>query len=200
MTKINSKYEICETYPNVWGVPRCATDEDLKSVAEFRSRGRLPILSWLHPETQASITRCAQPLVGVTGKRSPADEKYLQMIMDANAQAHKIFIMDARPSGNAVSNKARGGGYETDDVYTSTELVFLDIHNFHVVRESLRKLKELVFPIADENRWLSGLASTNWLDHVRSIVSGAVRIADKVENHRTSVVVHCSDGNYQLKC
>lgn len=97
ITKINAKYEVCDTYPNVWGVPRCASEEDLIASASFRARERLPVLSWLHPETQASITRCAQPLVGVTGKRNRVDEKYLQMIMDANAQSHKLIIMDARP-------------------------------------------------------------------------------------------------------
>ncbi|CAG0920228.1 unnamed protein product [Notodromas monacha] len=173
---------------------KCASEEDLIASAAFRSRERLPVLSWLHPETQASITRCSQPMVGVSAKRSRADEKYLQMIMDANAQSHKIFIMDARPSVNAVANKARGGGYESDDAYPFAELVFLDIHNIHMMRESLRKLKELVFPLVDESRWLSGLAATSWLDHVRSILAGAVRIADKVENQRTSVVVHCSEG------
>jgi myotubularin-related protein 1/2 len=97
-------------------------------------------------------------------------------------------------SVNAVANKARGGGYESDEAYPFAELVFLDIHNIHVMRESLRKLKELVYPAVDESRWLSGLAATGWLEHVRSILSGAVRIADKIESHRTSVVVHCSDG------
>jgi myotubularin-related protein 1/2 len=194
ITKINAKYEVCDTYPNVWGVPRCASEEDLIASASFRARERLPVLSWLHPETQASITRCAQPLVGVTGKRNRVDEKYLQMIMDANAQSHKLIIMDARPNVNAVANKARGGGYESDEAYPFAELVFLDIHNIHVMRESLRKLKELVYPAVDESRWLSGLAATGWLEHVRSILSGAVRIADKIESHRTSVVVHCSDG------
>lgn len=57
----------------------------------------LQVLSWIHPESQATITRCAQPLVGVSGKRSRDDEAYIQHIMDANAQSHKIFIMDARP-------------------------------------------------------------------------------------------------------
>lgn len=37
--------------------------------------------------------------------------------MDANAQSHKIFIMDARPSANAIANKAKGGGYESEDAY-----------------------------------------------------------------------------------
>lgn len=44
-------------------------------------------------------------MVGINGKRSKEDEKYLQAIMDANAQSHKLFIFDARPSVNAVANK-----------------------------------------------------------------------------------------------
>ena len=46
----------------------------------------------------------------VSGKKSKEDEKYIQHIMDANAQSHKLFIMDARPTANAKANKAKGGG------------------------------------------------------------------------------------------
>lgn len=141
ISKINDSYALCDSYPAVLAVPTAATDEDLQSSAAFRSRGRLPVLAWIHPESQATITRCAQPLVGVGGKRSREDERYIQLIMDANAQSHKLFIMDARPMANAIANKARGGGYESEDAYQNAELVFLDIHNIHVMRESLRKLK-----------------------------------------------------------
>lgn len=103
--------------------------------------------------------------------------------MDANAQSHKMFIMDARPSANAIANKAKGGGYESEDAYQNAELVFLDIHNIHVMRESLRKLKELCFPNIDETRWLSGIEQTYWLKHIKCILAGAVRIVDKVCNH-----------------
>ncbi|KAK2720356.1 myotubularin-related protein 2-like [Artemia franciscana] len=193
-TRINDNYDICDTYPAVWGVPAMATEDDLRNVAGFRSRGRLPVLSWINPETQASITRCAQPMIGVSGRRCREDERYVQMILDANAQAHKLFILDARPSVNAVANKARGGGYETDDCYPNAELVFLDIHNIHVMRESLRKLKEICFPLIDDARWLSNLESTHWLEHIKCVLAGAVRVVDKVENNRTSVMIHCSDG------
>lgn len=67
----------------------------------------LQVLSWIHPESQATVTRCSQPMVGVNGKRSKEDEKFLQAIMDANAQSHKLFIFDARPSVNAAANKVR---------------------------------------------------------------------------------------------
>lgn len=64
ITKINEHYEICDSYPAVWAVPTQASDDDLKASASFRSRGRVPVLSWIHPEFQATITRCSQPLVG----------------------------------------------------------------------------------------------------------------------------------------
>ncbi|XP_074191676.1 phosphatidylinositol-3,5-bisphosphate 3-phosphatase MTMR2 isoform X1 [Rhinolophus sinicus] len=194
ITKINERYELCDTYPALLVVPANIPDEELKRVASFRSRGRIPVLSWIHPESQATITRCSQPMVGVSGKRSKEDEKYLQAIMDSNAQSHKIFIFDARPSVNAVANKAKGGGYESEDAYQNAELVFLDIHNIHVMRESLRKLKEIVYPNIEEAHWLSNLESTHWLEHIKLILAGALRIADKVESGKTSVVVHCSDG------
>ncbi|XP_013144306.1 PREDICTED: myotubularin-related protein 2 isoform X1 [Papilio polytes] len=194
ITRINDKYEICDSYPSVWAVPAAANDDLLRSVAAFRSRGRIPVLAWIHPSSQATITRCSQPLVGVSGKRSREDERYIQLIMDANAQAHKLFIMDARPSANAIANKAKGGGYESEDAYQNAELVFLDIHNIHVMRESLRKLKELCFPQIDQTRWFSGIEASCWLKHIKCILAGAVRIVDKVENHKTSVLVHCSDG------
>lgn len=130
----------------------------------------------------------------MSGKRNREDERYIQLIMDANAQSHKMSIMDARPCANAMANKAKGGGYESEDAYQHAELVFLDIHNIHVMRESLRKLKELCFPHADESRWLSGLEATLWLKHIKCMLAGAVRIVDKVENNRCSVLVHCSDG------
>uniref|UniRef100_A0A670KD67 phosphatidylinositol-3,5-bisphosphate 3-phosphatase n=1 Tax=Podarcis muralis TaxID=64176 RepID=A0A670KD67_PODMU len=194
ISKINSTYEFCDTYPAVLVVPASVKDDDLSRVAAFRAKGRVPVLSWIHPESQATITRCSQPLVGPNDKRCKEDEKYLQTIMDANAQSHKLFIFDARQNSVADTNKTKGGGYESESAYPNVELVFLEIPNIHVMRESLRKLKEIVYPTIDESRWLSNVESTHWLEYIRMLLSGAVRIADKIESGKTSVVVHCSDG------
>nr|XP_048313428.1 myotubularin-related protein 1 isoform X3 [Myodes glareolus] len=159
-------------------------------VSEYKRQ----VLSWIHPESQATITRCSQPLVGPNDKRCKEDEKYLQTIMDANAQSHKLIIFDARQNSVADTNKAKGGGYESESAYPNAELVFLEIHNIHVMRESLRKLKEIVYPSIDESRWLSSVDGTHWLEYIRVLLAGAVRIADKIESGKTSVVIHCSDG------
>ncbi|KAG7223264.1 hypothetical protein INR49_015620 [Caranx melampygus] len=190
---------VCKDMRNLRFAHKQMEDTLRKSIFEVLIKFAFPVsnglvLSWIHPESQATVTRCSQPMVGVNGKRSKEDEKYLQAIMDANAQSHKLFIFDARPSVNAAANKMKGGGYESEDAYQNAELVFLDIHNIHVMRESLRKLKDVVYPNIEDSHWLSNLESTHWLEHIKLILAGALRIADKVESGKTSVVVHCSDG------
>uniref|UniRef100_A0A672Q0W3 phosphatidylinositol-3,5-bisphosphate 3-phosphatase n=1 Tax=Sinocyclocheilus grahami TaxID=75366 RepID=A0A672Q0W3_SINGR len=192
VTFINKNYELCDTYPTILVVPYKATEEDLRRVATFRSRCRIPVLSWFHKENHAVIMRCSQPLVGMSGKRNKDDERYLDLIREANGTT-KLTIYDARPNVNAVANKATGGGYEGDDAYQNAELVFLDIHNIHVMRESLKKLKDIVYPNVEESHWLSSLESTHWLEHIKLVLSGAIQVADKVSSG-SSVVVHCSDG------
>ncbi|XP_040179734.1 myotubularin isoform X2 [Rana temporaria] len=194
LTFINKDFELCDTYPRHLMVPFNATEDDLKKVATFRSRNRIPVLSWVHPENQSVIMRCSQPLVGMSGKRNKDDERYLEIIKETNGQPSKLTIYDARPNVNAVANKATGGGYESEDAYPFAELVFLDIHNIHVMRESLKKLKDIVFPQVEESHWLSSLESTHWLEHIKLVLTGAIQVADKVASGKSSVVVHCSDG------
>ena len=55
--------------------------------------------------------------------------------------------MDARPKVNAMANIVSGGGYESENFYENVELIFLDIHNIHVMRESLRKVRDMCFPV-----------------------------------------------------
>ncbi|XP_027625173.1 myotubularin isoform X3 [Tupaia chinensis] len=194
ITFINKCYELCDTYPALLVVPYRASDDDLRKVATFRSRNRIPVLSWIHPENKTVIVRCSQPLVGMSGKRNKDDEKYLDVIRETNGQISKLTIYDARPSVNAVANKATGGGYESDDVYHNAELFFLDIHNIHVMRESLKKVKDIVYPNVEESHWLSSLESTHWLEHIKLVLTGAIQVADRVSSGKSSVLVHCSDG------
>ncbi|XP_030017929.1 myotubularin-related protein 1a isoform X5 [Sphaeramia orbicularis] len=194
ISKMNNTYELCDTYPSVLVIPTNITDEDIRRVAVFRAKHRIPVLSWIHPESQATIVRCSQPLVGPSDRRCKEDERFLQIIMDANAQSHKLTIFDARQSSVADTNKAKDGGYESESFYTNVELNFLDIPNIHVMRESLRKMKDVVYPTIDEAHWHSAIDQTHWLEYIRLLLAGAAKIADKLESGKTSVVVHCSDG------
>ncbi|XP_061566661.1 myotubularin-related protein 1a isoform X2 [Cololabis saira] len=193
-SKMNGAYELCDTYPSLLVIPTNVTEDDIRRVAAFRAKHRIPVLSWIHPETQATVVRCSQPLVGPSDRRCKEDERLLQIIMDANAQSHKLTVFDARQSGVAVTTKAKDGGYENESFYPNVELNFLEIPNIHVMRESLRKLKDVVYPTIDEAHWHSAIDQTHWLEYTRLLLAGAAKVAYKLESGKTSVVVHCSDG------
>lgn len=40
----------------------------VRSVAAYRCKGRLPVVTWMDPETKAVLSRSAQPLAGLGGK------------------------------------------------------------------------------------------------------------------------------------
>lgn len=43
ISKMNSTYELCDTYPSVLVIPTNITDEDIKRVAVFRAKHRIPV-------------------------------------------------------------------------------------------------------------------------------------------------------------
>jgi hypothetical protein len=150
-------------------VPQSINDEELRQVAEFRSKHRIPVLSWIkynqahgsRHKNHAALLRSSQPMCGIKQKRSEKDEHYLHTIYYKNQfnALDKLFIIDARPHMNAVANLATGGGYESEDNYSHCELVFLNIHNIHVMRESLRKIYEMAAP--SPSNYTSALLSSS---------------------------------------
>lgn len=146
---VNQTYSLCETYPNLFIVPLNAPDELISKVAQFRSKERLPATVWRHPKNGATISRCAQPRIGLKflskGSRSIFDEKLIQKIRDANEES-KLRVIDCRPLSNAKANHLRKGGYEDISNYKDCTLKFLGIGNIHVVRESYFKLLSLCHP------------------------------------------------------
>ncbi|PFH61113.1 hypothetical protein XA68_18177 [Ophiocordyceps unilateralis] len=75
ITSINKDYTFCDTYPAVLVVPSKISDNVLKYAREFRSRNRIPVLSYIHPVNNCTITRSSQPLAGITRKSNVQDEK-----------------------------------------------------------------------------------------------------------------------------
>ena len=206
-TVLNNEYQLCPTYPQELYVPAAISDEDLQEVAKYRSKQRLPALSWLHPSSHAAIVRCAQPLVGVLGRKSEADERLFALIAAANPESQSIAMLDARPVLNAVVNKASsGGGVENVAAYQDSgvdaNLVFLNIENIHVMRDSLQKLHAIArkHPPDDipkefgDRVWVDEVIATGWLGHVGRVLSGARLMVSEVSDKSRTVVLHCSDG------
>ena len=197
LTQANANFELCSTYPRLLAAPKITTDEELIEVAKFRSKQRLPMLTWVNPETHAAIVRCAQPLVGISAHHSDADESLFKTIERSNPGAGGLLVADARPYANAIANKGRKGGFEDVSKYedSNTELIFLNIDNIHVMRRSLQEMHELVCaPDRTEPARLSDVLATGWLSFVGRLLGGAAKMVEVVGTQNRTVIVHCSDG------
>lgn len=183
----NKTFRLCDTYPSTFVVPSCVDERVLESIAQFRSRNRFPVLSWIN-ENNVPLMRSSQPLCGMLGRRNQIDENYLRDIAEMNSKSadgfKSLFIVDARPFKNALANCTSGGGYENEKYYTSCKVVFIGIENIHTMRDSLGTSNE---------HFVSSLENSKWLEHIKLILDGALFIVDKI-NSGHSVLVHCSDG------
>ncbi|KAJ8963932.1 hypothetical protein NQ314_005263 [Rhamnusium bicolor] len=177
---------LCDTYPKHLYVPATASTTTLIGSSRFRSKGRLPVLSYLY-KNKASISRCSQPLSGFSA-RCLEDEKMLNHVLKTNPNAAFMYVI------NAMANRAAGKGYENESFYENIKFHFLGVENIHVMRNSLSKIVETCEQKNPTmNSFLSGLESSGWLRHIKSILDTSQFIAEALVEG-ISVVVHCSDG------
>ena len=94
MSKANSNYELCGTYPAVLVVPTAVDDITLKEAANFRSMNRVPNMVWRSTLNGSTISRCSQPLVGLGGGRNAADEALINKIHEASNLDEMSSILD----------------------------------------------------------------------------------------------------------
>lgn len=85
ISKINIDYGFSPTYPALLPVPSSISDNTLNYASRYRSRARIPVLTYLHPVNNCSITRSSQPLAGLRGNRSIQDEKLVSACFSASA-------------------------------------------------------------------------------------------------------------------
>lgn len=80
ISTINHDYVFSPSYPALLPVPAKISDITLNYAGRYRSRARIPVLSYLHPVNNCSITRCSQPMLGVRQNRSIQDETLMAAI------------------------------------------------------------------------------------------------------------------------
>eukprot|EP00842_Homolaphlyctis_polyrhiza_P002934 jgi/Hompol1/3641/HPOL_000273-RA len=198
LSTINQNFEFSPTYPSIIGVPSRISDNVLKHIGGFRSKSRIPALSYIHALNKVSLTRCAQPMVGLKQSRSIQDEKLVEAIFASSAvvptPGHVNLIIDARPTTNAIAQTAMGAGTESAENYKGSRIVYLGIDNIHVVRDSMNKLFDAFVSVDSLQVSKSALERSGWLRHIRNILEGTLQIVQSIHVHNAHVLVHCSDG------
>ncbi|CAH8518225.1 unnamed protein product [Heterobilharzia americana] len=193
LSNVNKNFEVCSTYPSLLCVPNMISKNILYGSSRFRSRGRFPVLTYLHPNGKSALCRSSQPLAGFSSK-STEDQVLFEAIRNSNPESSILYVVDTRPAINALTNRAQGKGYEDTNIYRNIIIQFFDIENIHVVRSSLEKLlKVCCNPTITLEHFTSGLDKSGWLKHLHAILEAAYFVAKRLDEGN-SVLVHCSDG------
>lgn len=183
----NSDWQLCASYPQRFFAPRGVIRQELEGCARFRTRGRLPALVWTQPGMGA-LYRSSQPMSGIRTNRSLEDERFLKALIPQGAS---LVVFDARPFLNAQANRAVGGGVENPANYESLSVEFLHVVNIHGVRDSYVALQAC--NSAPDNKYLSAVERSGWLDHLGSLLAGAMKVVGTLQE-RSAALVHCTDG------
>ena len=77
----NQNGSISDTYPQYLALPLESNFgiDKVMVATKFRSKGRLPVITFRCAETGAVLTRSSQPMVGITQKSCPVDEALLNL-------------------------------------------------------------------------------------------------------------------------
>jgi len=194
ITNVNEEYKLCKSYPPLMLVPKNFQDTDLMRVADFRSSGRIPSVTWVSAKDSISIARSSQPNVGAFASRSETDEEYLNCLRKSNREnRNQYVIIDCRPALNAHANKLKGKGFENMANYENCHLDFYDIENIHKMRDSLKAVRNLVQGDPNDD-WFGKLGDTKWLYHVRQVLACSLRVVSCIREDKVSCLIHCSDG------
>lgn len=122
ISKINTEYAFSPTYPALLPVPSTISDNTLNYAGRYRSRVRIPVLTYLHPVNNCSITRSSQPLAGLRGNRSIQDEKLVSACFSACGEPDEFDDPSSTVSRNSpASSQADLGPSSTDGEMSETE-------------------------------------------------------------------------------
>ena len=148
-------------------------------------------------------------MVGLTNNRSIQDEKLVEALFTSHlgdTKAHGAtatnIIVDARPTTNAMAQRAQGAGTENMDNYPGCQKVYLGIENIHVVRDAYTRVVDAVgfgnTPGSQVDRVAVG--RSGYLKHIAVILSGTLLTVRNIHVHSSHVLVHCSDVGWTFHC
>lgn len=192
LSYVNKDYKVCASYPHAVIVPKSIDDETVIKASQFRQNGRFPVLSYYHRQTKAVMMRCSQPLTGMNNKRCKEDERMVNSVM---GRGNKGYIIDTRSPSAAKSAQNKGGGYEPEVYYPQWRRIHQSVDRRQAFHDSLIKLMESSLDnTSSMDKWLSKLESSNWLSHVKDILTCACTVAQCIDSEGASVLVHGSEG------
>jgi myotubularin-related protein 1/2 len=204
----SDNFTMSDTYPRHFVVPSGMSESEIMKAAKFRSKCRMPVVSWRSMKNGAVLVRSAQPMVGLKNSRNESDEKLLNLYR-VKGDPHNplelddpstLYILDARKMIAATGNQVQGKGTEVIGNYSHCELTYCNIENIHTMRDSVNALGAASLSLDRANKtdskysWEEQVTNSGWLRHVQGVLKASVLACERIEMNDSSVLIHCSDG------
>lgn len=158
MIRANKGLQFSPTYPALIPVPSSISDNTLNYAGRYRSRQRIPALTYLHPVNNCSITRSSQPLVGVRQHRSIQDEKLLAAIFSTSRPERPLASFTKTTLDREASDSSHDSGSTTD----------LDVSNAEEIEDEMLAAAREIHP---EERAIYGAQQQNLIVDARPTVN-----------------------------
>ncbi|KAK1802280.1 hypothetical protein P4O66_021948 [Electrophorus voltai] len=169
---INKDYLVSPSLPEFFVVPSSLADQDLKQYACYFSAQRVPLWCWNHPSGSA--------LVRMSSITEPLQQRKLdQRICNAVMKSHPL----------------------RSDVH-KVELENGLLPTIHDIQAALVKLRQfcVIEPFEEsEDKWLSSVESSRWMEYVRVFLKQAVEVVYVLEWKQASVILQ-EEEDRDLSC
>ena len=200
ISEINKDFKVIDTYPQYLVEPRNISDDAIKKAADYRTKKRVPTLSYyfdckkngINSDKISGVWRSSQSKSGFLNSKNKED---INLINEIKNLGNNFFIYDARPYINAASNKVKGGGFEDVENYECAKLIFCDIENIHKARDALKQTEDICTDekIMTNKKFWSQFEATGWLDFIMITLKITTEIS-RLVSEGNNVLIHCSDG------
>ncbi|KAI1904342.1 hypothetical protein AGOR_G00004670 [Albula goreensis] len=168
---INEGYAVSPSLPEYFVVPVSLADQDLKQYSGFFTAQRVPLWCWNHPNGSA--------LVRMASIKDPAQQRKLDQ---------RIC------NGITKSHPKRGDVLKSDLDKT--------LPNIQDIQAAFVRLRQIcvIEPFEEsEEKWLSSIDSSRWLEYVRAFLKHSAEVVYMLEGKRASVILQ-EDEDRDLNC
>uniref|UniRef100_A0A3Q3N5P9 Myotubularin related protein 10 n=1 Tax=Mastacembelus armatus TaxID=205130 RepID=A0A3Q3N5P9_9TELE len=168
---INENYDISPSLPEYIVVPGSLADQDLKHYSLFFADKRVPLWCWNHPNGSA-LVRMASIIDPLQQK------KYEQRIFTAITKSHP----------------------QRSDVVRSDLDKYLP--NIQDIQNAFVKIRQIcvIDPFEEsEERWLSSIENSRWLEYVRAFLKHSSEIVYQLDGKNASVILQ-EEEDRDLNC
>lgn len=168
---INEGYAISPSLPEHIVVPVSLADQDLKKHSIYFMNQRIPLWCWNHPNGSALVRMAG---IGDPLQQRKIDQKVFTAITKSHPQRSEVFKSDL---DKCLPN--------IQDIQTA----FIKIRQICVIDP---------FEEAEE-RWLSSIENTRWMEYVRAFLKHSAEMMYLMEGKNTSVILQ-EEEDSDLNC